>query len=165
MTPTITADDVWQQLLSDRHSGTNEIRREVQLPTSDARIVAVAAVRDREVKLTVYWPGVWERRVTAEVAYLDFEVAFLNDEHADARWYTIARIAETARDVANALATALTAPESRTPLGYTSERCPSCGGSGRQIVTLAIGAMQPEECEHCDGAGELLTRVGAASAA
>lgn len=161
MTETITADEVWRELLTDRHSGTNEIRREMQLPTPDSRIVAVAAVRDREVEITVRWPGVWERRVTAQVAYWRFEVG----DEPDARWYTVARIAETVRDVAVGLTTALTATEGRLPVGYTSTPCQHCGGSGRQTVTLATGATVPEECWHCDGAGERIALDGAAEAA
>lgn len=162
MTETITADEVWQQLLSDRHSGADQIRREVQLSTPDSRTVATAAVRDRAVTITVRWPECIERHVTAEVQYLWFEIAFLDDA-PDARWYTAARIAETARDVAVGLAGALTATEGRTPLGYISTPCQSCGGSGRQTVTLATGAPLPVECERCDGAGELTTRDGVAS--
>ncbi|SKM37198.1 Uncharacterised protein [Mycobacteroides abscessus subsp. abscessus] len=158
----ITAGEVLAEL---RKSGAvDEIRREVQLSTPDSRTVATAAVRDRNVEITVRWPECIERDVTATVAFWRFELAFLDDA-PDARWYTAARIAETAGDVAVGLATALTATEGRTPLGYTSTPCKNCGGSGRQTVTLATGAPLPVECEHCDGAGELTTWDGSASAA
>lgn len=157
MTETITAAEVWAELLTDRHSGADQIRREVQLPTGDDRIVATAAVRDRDVEIAAYWPGVWERRVTAQVRFIDFEVG----DEPDGRWYATARIAETVRDVAVGLAGALTATEGRTPLGYTSTPCQHCGGSGRQTVTLATGAPVPVECEHCDGASERIERTAA----
>lgn len=164
MAKTITADEVWHQLLTDRHSGADQIRREVQLPTPDSRIVATAAVRGRDVEITVYWPDVWERRVTAQVRYSDFETGLLDSE-PDSRWYATARVAETVRDVAVGLATALAATEGRTPLGYTSTPCRHCGGSGRTVTVSGTGVAVPAECWHCDGAGERITRDGAAEAA
>lgn len=165
MTETITPAEVWAELLTARHSGADQLRREVQLPTGDDRIVATAAVRDRDVEITVRWPGVWERRVTAQVRYSDFEIAFL-DSAPDSRWYTTARIAETARDVAVGLARALTATEGRLPVGWSSAPCQHCGGSGRQTVTLSdTGAAVPQECWNCDGAGERIALDGAAEAA
>src|SRR6185436_7487597 len=101
----------------------------------DSRIVATASVRDHDVEIIATWPGVCERHVTAQVRYIDFEVAFLTGDEPDARRYAIARVAETVRDVAVGLASALTATEGRTPLGYTSTRCQHCEGSGRQTVT------------------------------
>ncbi|MBN7327736.1 Uncharacterised protein [Mycobacteroides abscessus subsp. abscessus] len=139
MTETITADEVLAELRKGRSiSAVDEIRREVQLPTPDPCIQAYAAVRDREVEVTAYWPECAERHVTAQVSYWRFEQAFLRTAEPDARWYTIARIAETVRDVANGLATALTATEGRTPLGYVSDPCDACSGGG--VITRRVVA-------------------------
>lgn len=161
MTETITADEVLAELRKGRPMGAvDEIRREVQLPTPDPCIQAYAAVREREVQVRAWWPGVVEREVTAQVAFWRFEQAFLRTAEPDARWYTVARVTETVRDVAAGLAGALTATEGRTPLGYVSTPCDACSGSGlgRPVLTPQ-GAPIPVECPDCDGAGCITRRA------
>lgn len=155
----ITAEEVQAELRKGGSiSAVDEIRREVRLDTGDDRIQAYAAVRDGEVRVRAWWPECPERDVTAVVAYWRFELAFLRADEPDSRGYTVARIAETARDVAVGLAGALTATDGRLSPGYTSTPCAECSGSGRQTVTLATGAPLPVECEHCDGAGRITRR-------
>ncbi|WP_071288512.1 hypothetical protein [Mycolicibacterium llatzerense] len=159
----ITADEVLAELRrGGSMSAVDELRCAVRLVTGDDRIQAYADVGEREVRVRAWWPGAVERYVAATVQYSGFEMAFLDDE-TDARRYTIARIAETVRDVAVGLASALTATEGRLSPGWTSTPCDACSGSGLGRPELSpTGAPIPVECAACGGSGQITRRVGAA---